>query len=107
MSRNEKLPGRPGPYDSKLHPFVIIQNNKAAVDRHRDQDAHPSFEIEAHFIRLGAVAFATNPFELFLDYGHRIKARSRAEQTFVVQLCCGEGGYLPTPAQRRWEATAT
>jgi hypothetical protein len=96
VSRNETVPGRPGPYDSKLHPFVIIQNNKAVLDRYCDQDGHPSFEIEAHFIRLGAAAFATNPFELFLDYGHRIKARSRAEQTFVVQLCCGEGGYLPS-----------
>ena len=39
---------------------------------------------------------ATSPFELFLDYGERIKARSRAPQTFIVQLACGEGGYLPT-----------
>jgi hypothetical protein len=47
-------------------------------------------------IRLGNIAIATSPFELFLDYGNRIKARSYAQQTFIVQLCCGSAGYLPT-----------
>jgi hypothetical protein len=47
---------------------------------------------------------ATNPFELFTSYGIQIKARSKARQTFVVQLTDGCGicgsassaGYLPT-----------
>ena len=47
-------------------------------------------------IRLGNIVIVTSPFELFLDYGNRMKARSKAEQTFVVQLCCGSAGYLPT-----------
>ena len=51
---------------------------------------------EIHVIRLGDVALATNPFELYLDYGVRIKARSNATLTFVVQLCCQHSGYLPT-----------
>ena len=42
------------------------------------------------------IAIATNPFELFLDYGNKIKARSFAEQTFLVQLANGTEGYLPT-----------
>ena len=96
VERNEKIPGRPGPYDSKLHHFVLIQNNKAVVARFHDQDIRPSFEMEFHAIRLGNVVFVTNPFELFLDYGHRIKARSVAEQTFIVKLCGGTGGYLPS-----------
>jgi len=41
------------------------------------------------------------PFELYLEFGQRIKARSPAGQTFVVQLANGVGGYLPT---RRAEA---
>ena len=40
--------------------------------------------------------FATNPFELFLDYGMRIKGRSPALQTFVLQLTTPWCGYLPT-----------
>ncbi len=96
VKRNEQIPGRPGPYDSKLHPFVLMQNNKAVVARYHDQDGHPSFEMELHAIRLRNVVFVTNPFELFLDFGHQIKARSVAEQTFIVQLCGGTGGYLPS-----------
>jgi hypothetical protein len=96
VRHNEKVPGRPGPYDSKLHHFVLIQNNKAVIARYQDQDKHPAFEMELHALRLGNVVFVTNPFELFLDFGHQIKARSKAEQTFIVQLCGGTGGYLPT-----------
>lgn len=58
--------------------------------------AKPPIQVEIHALRLGDVALVTNPFELFLDYGERIKARSVAEQTFVVQLACGSHGYLPS-----------
>ncbi len=96
VSRNEKIAGRPGPYDSKLHHFVHIQNNKAVITRYETQDAQPEFEMELHVVRLGDVVFATNPFELYLDFGQQIKARSQARQTFIVQLCGGTGGYLPS-----------
>ena len=67
------------------------------INRFRQQQTQEVVTIEYHVIRLGNIAIATNPFELFLDYGNRMKARSYAEQTFVVQLCCGTGkGYLPT-----------
>lgn len=52
--------------------------------------------IEVHIIRLGDIVFATNPYELFLDFGNQIKARSKASQTFLIQLSCGCYGYLPT-----------
>jgi hypothetical protein len=66
------------------------------IMRYHNQAEHPLFPMELHALRLGDVALATNPFELFLDYGQRIKARSKAHQTFVVQLACGRGAYLPT-----------
>jgi hypothetical protein len=56
----------------------------------------PAFPIEMHVLRLGEIAIATNPFELYLDYGMRIQARSRAEQTLLVQIANGTGGYLPS-----------
>ena len=52
-------------------------------------------DMELHVIRLGDVAFATNEFELFSDYGMQMKARSPAIQTFIIQLT-GSAGYLPT-----------
>lgn len=41
------------------------------------------------------MVLATNPFELFLDFGLRIKARSDATLTFLVQLA-GGGSYMPS-----------
>lgn len=51
---------------------------------------------ELHVLRLGDIALATNPFELFIDYGVLIKAQSKAILTFIVQLSCHHSGYLPT-----------
>jgi len=51
---------------------------------------------EINVLRLGDIAFVTAPFEYYLDYGDRIKRRSPALQTFVVQLAAGGGSYLAT-----------
>jgi hypothetical protein len=42
--------------------------------------------MELHVLRFGDVAIATNAFELFTEFGIQMKARSRALQTFVIQL---------------------
>ena len=53
-------------------------------------------------LKIGDIAFATNPFELYTDYQHRIQARSPFTQTFIVQLTASDvdtapgTGYLPT-----------
>jgi len=54
---------------------------------------------EIHVLKIGEVAFTTCPFELFLDYQHRVQARSPFEQTLMVQLAADENdsdGYLTT-----------
>ena len=66
------------------------------VTRYEVQQTIETDPIEMHVLRLGDVAFATNPYELFLNYGNQIRARSKAKQTFLIQLCCGSKGYLPT-----------
>ncbi len=96
VKTNENIKGRPGPYDSKLHHFVDIRRNEAIVKRYEEQFENPFVEIDIHCLRLGQAAFATNPFELFLEYGQRIKARSTAEKTFLIQLANGSCSYLPS-----------
>ena len=66
------------------------------INRYRQQQTKEIVPTEVHIIRFGDVAFATNPFELFLDFGNYIKARSYAKQTFIMQLTCDALGYLPT-----------
>jgi hypothetical protein len=67
------------------------------VDRYLQQEAGAvePYTVEVHVLRLGDIAICTNPFELFTDYGIQMKSRSKALQTFVVQLA-GSGTYLPT-----------
>jgi hypothetical protein len=68
---------------------------KGVLDRYESQKTNPFCDMELHVLRLGDVAIATNRFELFTDYGIQMKARSKAQQTFVIQLA-GPGSYLPT-----------
>ena len=63
-------------------------------ERQRRGSAEP-YWMELHALRLGDVAIAANPFELFTEFGIQMKARSRALQTFVIQLA-GPGSYVPT-----------
>ena len=71
--------------------------NKGIIDRFEKQktNPNPAMETEIHVIRIGDAVICTNQFELFSDYGIRIQARSKALQTFIVQLA-GSGSYLPT-----------
>lgn len=69
------------------------------VERFAIQDKQPKLPVEIHVVKVGNIAFATNRFELFMDYMHRIQGRSPFEQTFIVQLTAdpnSSGSYLPT-----------
>jgi hypothetical protein len=66
------------------------------VDRYGAQEQQPTVTVEVHALRIGDVAIITNPFELFLDYGVQMQGRSKALQTFVLQLTNGSSGYLAT-----------
>ncbi len=69
---------------------------QGVVLRYRQQVKDPNYAFRCHILRLGNVAIATNPFELYQEFGQRIKARARAQQVFIAQLANGVGGYLPT-----------
>jgi len=66
------------------------------VERFDRNEPMAACSAEVHVVRVGDAVLATNPFELYQDYGLQIKARSPAAQTFVVQLASGRGLYLPT-----------
>ena len=90
------------------HPGDVDYNNAAELQVHMGvvrrfhlQELMNVVDCEVHVIRLGNIVFASNPFELFLNYGNQIKARSKAEQTFLIQLANGKEGYLPTEKAER------
>jgi len=74
---------------------TLAKRGQSVQERYELQAKQPKMPVEIHVVRIGEMVMATNPFELYLDYGMRIKARSPAVQTFVVQLA-GSGSYLPT-----------
>ena len=71
----------------------------SVVKRYELQEEQPAIPSDIHVVKIGNIAFATNRFELYMDYMHRIQARSPFEQTFIVQLVTGPNGcgsYLAT-----------
>ena len=86
-----------------------IQHSKrfrcgGVVARYEVQEKQPTITSDIHVVRIGNIAFATNRFELYMDYQHRIQARSPFEQTFIVQLVTGPNGAGSYLATERGEA---
>ena len=67
------------------------------LNRWKLQQISDRFSFPIFVFRIGKAVFATNPFELYVDYSLRMKARCKAKQAFVIQLSSNaKGGYLPT-----------
>ena len=78
--------------------LVMAFEPQGVILRYRQQMLSTEYSFQCHILRIGNIAIATNPFELYHAFAQRIKARAPAEQVFVVQLANGLGGYLPTRA---------
>ena len=75
----------------------IGNRNRRALLRYEEQKTQPNREFPIYISQIGDVAFATSPFELYMDFMHRIQARSPFIQTFVTQLAgTNNCGYLAT-----------
>ena len=83
---------------------AVRGRNERALKKYAEQDKEPDLPMEMHVLRIGEVAFASNRFELYMDFQHRIQARSPFLQTFIVQLAAqpelDNGTYLPTERGR-------
>ena len=106
-AENEHAKAKILEYFAKKKDKISFADNAAmhvyagTVARFEAQDKYDLYPVEVHIARLGDIAFATNSFELFLDYGNQIRARSQAQQTFLIQMACGSEGYLPTEKAER------
>jgi hypothetical protein len=77
------------PHERLMHDSVLISSRNRCqriVTRYEEQKSEPKLPMELHVIRIGDIAFASNRFELYQDFMHRIQARSPFIQTFIVQL---------------------
>lgn len=84
-------------YTAVTNAYRRMNWNSRVVTRYEQQKQCdlPVLPAEIHVLRLGEIVFATVPYELYLDYGIQMKVRSKALQTFIVELT-GSGSYLPS-----------
>jgi hypothetical protein len=77
--------------------FMAKDWHHGVIQRYEQLQKNPdaTYPVEIHVVRIGDLVVCSNPFELYCEYGIRIKARSKATQTFILQMS-GFGSYLPT-----------
>ncbi len=75
----------------------MLALNNLGLSEYENRKTDPVYDTVQHAVRIGEVGFATCQFELYMDFMHRIQARSPFIQTFVIQLA-GDvaSSYLPT-----------
>jgi len=79
--------GDPGARLDANSRLVASRNRcRRILARFETQERKPRHAMELHALRIGDTAFASNQFELYMDFMHRIQARSPFVQTFIVQL---------------------
>jgi len=85
-----------GEPDPKSWDGGTLLRTRRLLERHAEMGPNPVLRADCNFLRLGDLAVATNPFELYLEYGQRIKARCPATQTIAAELTNDTLSYLPT-----------
>lgn len=65
------------------------------------QEPDQTYDVLIQVIQLGEIALVTMPFEVLVEIGLEIKAKSPFQNTIFVSLANGAFGYLPTPQQHK------
>jgi hypothetical protein len=93
----ERLKAHPDDGRGNWNARVVARYERLATD---PKPTHPT---PVNVLRIGEAVICTNQFELYTDFGVQMKARSKAVQTFVVQLANGAAEPAP-PANAPEEA---
>ena len=81
----------------KVDPWQIMLAHAPVLLQERFGN-DPTDVLPVHAVRIGEVALATQPCELFCQFGLEIKRRSPSALTAVCGIADGCGGYCPTMA---------
>lgn len=76
--------------------LVAIFEPMGVIWRYIQQNRSKTVDASLHYMRIGDSAWMTCPFELFIEYSLRIKARAASLHTVVVQMTDQYLDYLPT-----------
>ena len=86
----------------RLNGRAARARNNTGIKLYETQEKEPTIPMRMHVARIGDVAFATCRFELYMDFMHRLQARSPFIQTFFVELA-GENGFNYLATKRAQE----
>ncbi|MFC1607370.1 hypothetical protein ACFL47_05310 [Candidatus Latescibacterota bacterium] len=77
---------------------VFLANQMVGRSRaiENNPDPKPLAVVWQQAIRFGNTVIVTFPNEVFTEIGRAVKDRSPVENTFVIGLTSGHGGYIPT-----------
>src|SRR5690606_6752743 len=67
----------------------------------RQMESPDEVQIPLQALRIGDVGITAIPFEVFVEIGLELKAKSPFARTFTIELANGSFGYLPTPEQHK------
>eukprot|EP00913_Durusdinium_trenchii_P005676 g5294.t1 len=100
--------------DSELLAYVRkIQQNKPDAKKYHSREQNyarrvlqlaespDTVTVPLQAVRIGELAIAAIPFEVFVEIGLEIKDKTPFKQSFTIELANGSYGYLPTPEQHK------
>ena len=90
MKKNPPWPADKPPKNWKTRLERSLRRNRWVVALPEEVKKKPTWASEFHVLRIGDIAFVSERYELYTDFGQRIQARSPFIQTFTIQ--CGAGG---------------
>lgn len=103
LAREEVLvPIRPYPQPGDVnYPGLVTEES---AQHYAEQEArwadrireHSPVEVRLNVVRIADTAICTNPAELFVEFGLRIRETSPARVTLISELTDGYVGYVPT-----------
>lgn len=94
LEEDPRLKEQPRWYVAATRAYRRASWYAAVAERFESQS--PTVSVPLHCLCLGEIAFISNPFEYYLDFGLQVKLRSPFLQTFFVQLA-GGGTYVSSP----------
>ncbi len=79
----------------KYHRYEMVYRDRVqALDEGPEE-----IDVPLQVVRIGELAIAAIPFEVFTEIGLEIKEKSPFSDAFTIELANGSNGYLPTPRQ--------
>ncbi len=89
-------------YNGDFSAFTLEDRSAVSLEagicaRFERQKKCAFYDTPLHIMRIGSCGLVTCPYELYLEYGLRIRARANCEHLLIAELTDDETEYLPTP----------